>query len=241
MPVAPILDPEITRPTEPPEIPMLENGDRLDQKTFHERYEAMPENVKAELIGGIVHMASPLKPRHGRPHARLMGWLTLYEESTPGVEALDNTTTIMSDTSEPQPDGSLTILPECGGKTRENEDEYLVGPPEFIGEIASSTESIDLHRKRDDYEREGVAEFLVAAVRQKRVFWRQLNKGKYEPLAPEADGIIRSKIFPGLWLDPAALLRLDTPALLATLRQGLASPEHAEFVKKLAAAKTPKS
>jgi hypothetical protein len=35
-------------------MPPLEPGDRLDQKTFHERYEAMPEHVKAELIGGVV-------------------------------------------------------------------------------------------------------------------------------------------------------------------------------------------
>src|SRR6266853_1376259 len=93
-------------------LPPLENGDRLDQKTFHERYEAMPEGVKAELIGGTVYMASPWKPPHGRPHAMVMGWLSLYQEATPGVEALDNTTAIMSDESEPQPDGCLLILPE---------------------------------------------------------------------------------------------------------------------------------
>jgi Uma2 family endonuclease len=232
---APIPNPELA------EVPPLENGDRLDQKTFHERYEAMPENVKAELIGGVVYMSSPLKPRHGRPHARVIGWLGLYEESTPGVEVLDNTTAIMSDRSEPQPDACLLILPECGGKTRENENEYLVGSPEFIAEIASSTESVDLHGKRDDYEREGVVEYVVVAVRQKRVFWWHLANGKYEPLAPDADGIIRSKVFPGLWLDIAALLRLDTAALFAVLRKGLASPEHAEFVQRLAAAKSAKS
>src|SRR5438132_602030 len=87
--------------------PSLEPGDRLDQKTFHERYEAMPEHVKAELIGGIVHMPSPLKARHGGPHASLMGWLGLYQEATSGVKVYDNTTIILGEESEPQPDGSL--------------------------------------------------------------------------------------------------------------------------------------
>src|SRR5437870_224434 len=85
-------------------LPPLENGDRLDQKTFHARYEAMTEDVRAELIGGIVYMSSPLKPRHGRYSVRLIRWLGEYEEATPGTEALDNTTNILGPESESQPD-----------------------------------------------------------------------------------------------------------------------------------------
>src|SRR5438477_2701594 len=114
----------ITRPVQrafrsaPPngKLPLLENGDRLDQKTFHARYEAMPEDVRAELIGGIVYMSSPLKPRHGRMHVKLMGWLWTYEEATPGVELYDNTTAILGPESEPQPDAYLLVSPEKGGQ-----------------------------------------------------------------------------------------------------------------------------
>ena len=217
--------------------PPLENGDRLDQKTFHERYEAMPEGVKAELIGGIVYMASPLKPAHGRPHARLMTWLGTYEEATPGVESLDNTTMTLGDESEPQPDGCLLILPEYGGQTHQDEDENLIGSPEFIAEIASSTESIDLHGKRLDYERAGVREYMVAAVRQQRVFWWVRRRSKFKAHRADSDGVIRSVTFPGLWLDPQALLAGDLRRMLAVLRQGLASPEHAAFVRLLAGRK----
>src|SRR5438128_12434806 len=84
------------------EVPPLENGDHLDQKTFHERYEATPEKFKAELIEGVVYvMNSPLLPQHGRPHHKLIGWLATYEEATPGVEGLDNTTAILGPSSEP--------------------------------------------------------------------------------------------------------------------------------------------
>src|SRR5438094_7619698 len=100
----------------PTHLPPLENGDRLDQPTFHERYEAMPEHVRAELIGGVVHMPSPLKPKHGRSQLKLMGWLSLYEDATPGVEGFDNTTAILGEESEPQPDGYLIISPEAGGQ-----------------------------------------------------------------------------------------------------------------------------
>lgn len=217
-----------------PAIPPLENGDHLDQKTFHERYEAMPEDTRAELIGGIVYMGSPLKREHGRMHLRLGAWLEAYERETPGVEAYDNATTILGPESEPQPGNSLLIAVAGIGQTRE-EDDYIVGAPELAAEVSSSTEAIDLHTKKRDYQQEGVKEYVVAAVRQKRVFWFVARKGQFEELAAGTDGILRSEVFPGLWLDPAALLRLDTKRLLEVLQQGLATPEHAAFVKKLAA------
>src|SRR5262249_30623480 len=179
-------------------LPPLENGDHLDQKTFHERYEAMPEDVHAELIGGIVYMASPMKRRHGRYGTRVIGWLGEYEEATPGTEVLDSATNILGDESEPEPDGCLFILPECGGQTWEDEDGYLNGAPELIAEIGESTESIDLHRKKEDYEKAGVREYLVVALRQQLVFWFIRRRGKFRELARGADGIFRSEVFPGL-------------------------------------------
>jgi Uma2 family endonuclease len=216
-------------------LPPLQNGERLDQKTFHARYEAMPEGTRAELIGGIVYMPSPLKPAHGRMHIRVSNWLGSYEDATPGVETYDNVTAILGEESEPQPDVCLIIAPEKSGQMRVNADEYLEGAPELIAEVASSTEFFDLHAKKDDYEQAGVREYIVVALRQNRVFWFILRNGRFEDLPLGADGIYRSEVFPGLWLDPAALLRLDGPRLREVLQQGLASPEHAAFVARLAA------
>jgi Uma2 family endonuclease len=221
------------KPDEPSSLPPLRAGDRLDQPTFHARYEAMPEDFRAELIGGVVHVPSPLKRPHSRAHLRLLQWLAGYEKATPGTEAHDNASTLLGRPSEAQPDACLLILPAGLGQTR-NVDDYIVGPPEFIGEVASSTEAIDLHGKRSDYERAGVKEYLVVALRQARVFWFVSREGAFVDLAGGADGILRSEVFPGLWLDPAALLRLDEDGILEVLRQGLATPEHAAFVTRLA-------
>ncbi len=215
------------------ELPPLENGDHLDQKTFHERYEAMPETVRAELIGGIVFMASPLKRPHGRSHPRVLQWLLDYEDATPGTEAYDNATNILGPQSEPQPDACLLIATPSIGQTRD-EDEYIVGAPELIVEIATSPHAIDLHRKRDDYQRAGVREYVVVVLRRPRVIWWALRNGTFAELPLGADGIFRSEVFPGLWLDPAALLRLDRAGVRAVLQQGLATPEHAAFVARLA-------
>jgi hypothetical protein len=231
--MAPVSPSRTSRRTDEP-LPALENGDRLDQKTFHARYEAMPGGVRAELIGGIVYIGSPRKISHGRSHAIVAHWLDSYEEETPGTEALIGCTDILAPNSEPEPDGCLLILPECGGQTWEDAKQYLNGSPELIAEIAWATESIDLHAKKADYEKAGVREYVVVALRMNRVFWFVRRRGKFKELSPATDGILRSEVFPGLWLDAAALLRRDRKRLLAVLRQGLASPQHAAFVAKLA-------
>lgn len=220
-----------TNPTVPPP---LEAGDCLDQSTFHQRYSAMPENFRAELIGGIVHVPSPLKPEHGYVHALLIHLLTEDHLSTPGTLVFDNTTAILGPTSEPQPDSYFIVSPERGGQMRYNETGYLEGPPEWIGEVASSTEAIDLHRKKEDYELHGVQEYLVVALRQQQVFRFVAENDELKSCEPDTDGIHRSRQFPGLWIDSEALLQRNGSQLRDVLRQGMESQEHLDFVESLA-------
>src|SRR5208283_1246000 len=119
-------------------VPPLQNGDRLTQAEFHRRYEQYPENIKAELIGGIVYMASPLRLPHGEHHLELSGVFWVYKGATPGVRATDNTTAILGDQSEPQPDLTLRLLPEYGGQSISSPEQYMVGGPELVSEIAHS-------------------------------------------------------------------------------------------------------
>jgi Uma2 family endonuclease len=212
----------------------LHNGDHLDQKTFHVRYQATPEGFHAELIGGVVFMPSPQKLPHARSNKLVFLWLCEYENATPGTETLGNNTQILGPESEPEPDACLFITPECGGQVYEDEAKYLNGSPELIAEISWSTESIDLHAKKRDYEKAGVREYVVLALLKQQVFWFVRQRGKYKEVALPSDGIFRSRDFPGLWLDAEALLRGDRQRLLAVLKQGLATPEHAAFVAKLA-------
>jgi Uma2 family endonuclease len=213
----------------------LENGDRLDQKTFHKRYESMAEDVRAELIGGIVYMASPQKLPHSKTTHLVGRWLDAYMEKTAGTEVLPGATSILGPESEPEPDDCMIVSPESGGQTRVNKKGYLVGPPELIVETAATTESRDLHQKKADYEKAGVLEYIVVALRSQKVFWFSLQDGEYRAIKPSRDGIFRSRVFPGLWLDPQALLQGNRKQLLAVLHQGLASEAHREFAAKLAA------
>ena len=223
----------ISTSAEPLPIPRLEAGDCLDQATFHERYQAMPADFHAELIGGMVIVPSPLSSEHGQYHALIMGWLTNYWGATPGVRAQDNATTILGDASEPQPDGVLLIDREHGGQTALSEHGYTVGAPELIVEVASSSESIDLNAKRRDYEQAGVLEYVVVVIRQQTIRWFALQDEVYQELQADVDGVFKSTVFPGLWLHQEALCQLEVSQVMATLRQGVAAPEHAAFVRLL--------
>jgi Uma2 family endonuclease len=217
-------------------VPPLEAGDHLDQPTFHRRYEAMPPGFRAELIGGIVYVPARGTIPHSNCSTAITYWLGCYEGHTPGIESLKNTTVILADDSEPQPDAALRILESHGGQTRENEDEYQVGAPEFVVEVASSSASYDLHSKLRDYERYGVKEYVVIVVRQKAVRWFVHDGKAFVEHPADADGIFRSKLFGGLWLDPAALFARNLKRLREVVESGLASPEHAATVKRLAEA-----
>jgi Uma2 family endonuclease len=216
-------------------IPPLENGDLLTRTEFERRYTAMPALKKAELIEGIVYMASPLRfEPHAEPHADLMGWLWTYKIATPGVRLGDNPTVRLDVDNEPQPDAVLLIDAQRGGQTCLSDDGYIEGAPEFVAEISASTATIDLRDKKRVYRRSKVKEYLVWQVTDRRIDWFSLQEEEYISLVPDAAGIIRSRVFPGLWLAVSALLDGDMPSALATLQTGLNSDAHQEFVQQLA-------
>ncbi|MDQ3087722.1 MAG: Uma2 family endonuclease [Acidobacteriota bacterium] len=215
-------------------IPPLENGDRLTREEFHRRYEAMPENVKAELIKGVVYMSSPVRvKKHGKPHGRIMSFLGIYQFSTKSIDLLDNVTYIANEKYEPQPDAVLRIEENYGGKSWVNDRDYLEGAPELVVEIASSSVSYDLHDKLEIYEQKGVQEYIVWRVLDNQIDWFGLEKGKYKKFVSDKQGIIESKVFPGLRLNVKAMLKDDLQKVLADLQKGLASSNYKSFVKQL--------
>lgn len=221
-------------PPEPEPIPPLENGDSLTREEFVRRYEAMPDLKKAELIEGVVYLGARVSfTYHGAPHADLAGLLGFYRVHTPGTGSGINTTIRLDRRNELQPDVLLLIRPDHGGQVRINDDGFLLSAPDLVAEIASSSVSIELHTKLDVYRRNGVREYIVWRVRDQALDWFILRGSQYEPLAPTADGLLKSECFPGLWLDPTGLLRGDMLRVLEVLQRGIGSPEHGEFVARL--------
>jgi Uma2 family endonuclease len=217
--------------------PSLENGDQLTRQEFETRYQKMPNLKKAELIEGIVYMGSPLRiNQHGEPHANLIGWLSFYQAFTPNLQLGDNCTVRLDFNNEPQPDVLLRI--KNGGQSIISDDGYVENAPELIGEIAASTVSIDLHDKLKVYCRNQVQEYLIWRVYDYEFDWFRLKDGQYIKQQPDQRGIIKSEIYPDLWLDVNSLLTGNLARVFQVLQEGMATPEYQDFRQKFCSLET---
>ncbi len=231
----------------PDRIAPLENGDRLTREVFHRRYEAMGRGVRAELVEGTVylhnsgHIPSPVSLEHFAPHAHLIVWAGMYCAKVPALLLVNDGSLLLDGNNEPQPDLFVAIREQFGGQTKlewHGDKRYVAGAPELVGEVAASTATLDLHAKLRSYERNGAKEYLVALTHGRfEVRWLSLTDGHYQPIIPDAsDGLLKSRVFPGLWLDADALLAGDLPKLAIAVERGCATHEHAAFIKQLASA-----
>ena len=217
-------------------IPELVDGDRMSSEEFERRYLASPHIRKAELIEGVVHVASPVSGRHGTPHAAVTQWFGYYQLSTPFLHCSIEGTVRLDNLNQPQPDVLLLIEPDHGGQATISPDHYVEGAPELVVEISVSSKSFDLNEKLEVYRRNGAREYIVWRVLDRAIDWFILREGRYDRLPLGPDGLYRSEVFPGLWLDPAALIRGDRPAIFQAVQLGVATPEHTAFVARLRAA-----
>ncbi|MCI0699718.1 MAG: Uma2 family endonuclease [Planctomycetia bacterium] len=242
---------QITKPKPQPKpepIPPLRDGDCMGVDEFLRRYAADKEVYSAELLQGVVHITRrrviqdgkemivpPISADgHAKPDNQLQTWFGVYSAHTPGVQALSPVTTILpSKETGLEPDAVLRILPECGGGSTIGADKFVHGRPELLAEISFTSGSRDFGKKFDAYQADGVPEYLIWRTEEKEIHWFALKRKKYVALQPHSDGTLRSEQFPGLWLDVPALLAGDMAKVLATLQQGIASPEHTAFVTKL--------
>ena len=195
---------------------LLESGDHLTQAEFHRRYSARPDIKKAELVEGVVYVASPVSVAfHGEPHALVVAWLVTYCAKAPGVRFGDNCTVILDADNEVQPDAFLWRT-EAGGP-RLNEHGYLEGAPQLVVEVAASSASYDMHEKLRAYRRNGVREYVVWRVLDRAINWFRLREGEYVRAEPDARGVIESEQFPGLRLSVPKMLAGDAAGVLAAL------------------------
>ncbi|HUJ24172.1 MAG TPA: Uma2 family endonuclease [Bryobacteraceae bacterium] len=213
----------------------LVTGEQMTVEEFLRCWEELPGLKNAELIDGVVHVSSPVSREHGNLDTLIHWWLAHYSQATPGCQAGNNSTWLMLD-SAPQPDAHLRILPSHGGQSGDARL-YCTGAPELAVEICLTSTEVDFGPKRKLYQKAGVREYITIELFWKRMVWRVLENGAYIGQTLPSDGIVRSQVFPGLWLDEAAFWAEDGAKMLAALNAGLASEDHQKFVARLAAAK----
>lgn len=198
------------------DYPSLESGDHLTVREFERRYAAMPGLKKAELIEGVVFLASPVSFEHSRGHNTLSTWLGTYVSRHPGISAHNDGSVRLDPDNQLQPD--IFLRRADSSRSAVGENDLLDGPPELVVEVAVSSVSRDLFAKKHVYRRSGVQEYVVWRVRDRELDWFELVEGEYVLRTPGSDGIIESSQFPGLRLDVGALREGDVARVLAALR-----------------------
>lgn len=211
--------------------PPLEAGDWLNRDEFLERWEQHPEIKNAELIGGVVYMPPPVGIEHSRSDSDAVYFLKSYAIETPGTESVNNATWLMLGDA-PQPDAALRVVSACDGGSSDD-GKFFRGTPELVLEVSNSSTAYDLHQKLDLYAAAGVGEYVTVLLREQEVRWHRLENGRFIVINPATDGVIRSTVFPGLWLDLVAFLKHDMRGVLAVLQDGLRSDEHSAFIQLL--------
>jgi Uma2 family endonuclease len=200
------------------EAPILESGDRLTRAEFHRRYCARPDIKKAELVEGVVYVASPVRhDGHGSEHNIVSLWLGTYAARFPTLDAGDNSTVFLDADNELQPDAFLLWRDPTKPGAHLTADGYVEGAPLLVVEVAASSASYDLHDKMRAYRRNGVQEYIVWRTRDKAIDWFRLRDGEYVGVEPDANGVIESSVFPGLRLNVPAMLARDRAGVLAAL------------------------
>ena len=214
----------------------LEEGDCLTSKEFLRRREALSHPAKIELIDGIVRIESDgIDPQSAGVQAGFLTCLQSYAEAAPGTEFSDSAAVILLDRENIiHPDGVLRIAQACGGRTGITEKRHIVGAPELIAEVMLSRGINDLREKLSAFRRNGVPEYVVWRLPEKKVEWFQLERGEYVLNLPGPNNVLCSRVFPGLCLNVTALAANETVALRYTLQSGFKRPEHKAFVERLA-------
>ena len=210
--------------------PPLQSGDRLGVAEFHQRYAQHPSIKKAELVEGVVYVSSPVYTSHSKPHAQLVFWAGLYLAGTPTVQIGDNQSVRLDNDNEVQPDICLWRDESVGKQVEVTPKGLLLGAPDLVVEVAASSAAYDLHQKLRVYQRSGVLEYLVFVAYEQETHWFRLVDGVYQEITADNQGVLRSRLFPGLWIHPDHVWNNDFAAMQALLQSGLDSPEHAKFV-----------
>jgi Uncharacterized protein conserved in cyanobacteria len=210
----------------------MENGDHLTAEEFLHAWEHMPDVKHAELLEGRVYMnPASVNYSHARPHAIITAWVAIYEAGTPFTETSLTPSVKLDSRNIPEPDVVLRLMDGLGGSS--SWENILLGPVELAIEISNTSTSKDVYEKRELYERTGVREYLIwrTAAGEFDHFVREANLTERFERKVYRDGIIKSVVFPGLWLDVEAALAYDTKKVIERLNEGLASPEHASYLQ----------
>jgi len=200
----------------PGDAPVSGSDALTDLITVEQFYALVEDGQKADLIDGVIYMASPDTLTQNELTGFLWNLMRLCcELKDMGRVFGSRFAFVLSPHSAPEPDVAfvrkerLHLVQEHG----------MEGGPDIAVEIVSrDSRHRDLVKKRRLYQEAGVSEYWLIDPLKKQALFLCLQAGQYEPVPFEEGRIFRSAALPGFFLDVDWLFGSQPPKLQDTLR-----------------------
>jgi Uma2 family endonuclease len=188
--------------------------------TVDDFFTLIPEGQKADLINGVIYVASPDTPRHNEVESLVQVVLDGFASAHRlGKVYVSRVAFELSRIDSPEPDVAF-VATEHLDRVKEGK---VIGPPDIAVEVVSRwSKSRDYGVKLRQYESAGVRENWLIDGRARSATFYQLREGRFVPAALERDRIFRSEVVPGFWLDVDWLFADPLPNKFECLKQVLA-------------------
>ena len=187
--------------------------------TFDDFCALVQDGQKADLIDGVIYMASPDNTDANRLFMWVGGLVDDFAKETDQGEVFGSRVACrLDDKNAPEPD-IIFVLKKHLHRIKRG---HVLGSPDAAWEIVSP-DSIDrdYNKKWKQYERAGIPEYWIIDELEEKVILLTLTKqGKYREVAPK-NGELHSKVLKGFFLRPDWLWRKPLPKKTKILQEML--------------------
>jgi len=185
----------------------------IDLVNFEQFCHLVPDGQKADLLDGVIFMASP----DSFPADRLAGFvrtvmhMTVEMLGAGGVVVGSRFAFRLSERRAPEPDVAYVAR----GRVSLIENWGMPGPPDIAVEIVSrESRQRDYGEKRNIYEEAGVKEYWIIDPIQARCEFLTLgDDGKFQLARLAENRKFQSRVVEGLWIDVEWLLADPLPSV----------------------------
>ncbi|MEX2142499.1 MAG: Uma2 family endonuclease [Pirellulales bacterium] len=187
---------------------------RTGHYTFDDFLLLIKEHEKADLLDGVIYMASP----ESTDDNELGGWLyrlmsEFAKETNQGKCYFSRVAFRITDKRGPEPDVAFVAKE----RLRIVERGFVDGPPDIAVEIVSpDSAQRDYDLKMNIYEAAGVKEYWVIDPDEQRATFLRRHGERFVEVKPQ-DGRYESQVLVGFFLEIAWLWSKERPSLMAVL------------------------